>query len=76
MKQMIKSLDPVVTLKVFVDASGRPQKVQIISGVEGSFGFNEESEKAALASKFQAGSKDGRPTPGWVTITYKYPRAR
>lgn len=76
MRQMIKNLDPVVTLKVFVDATGRPQKVQIISGVDGPYGFNEESEKAALDSKFQAGTKDGRPVSGWVTITYKYPRVR
>ena len=76
MKQMIRNLDPVVTLKVFVDATGRPQKVQIIRGVEGAFGFNEASEKAALESQFQAGTKDGRPASGWVTITYKYPRAR
>lgn len=76
MKQMIRNLDPVVTLKVFVDSTGRPQKVQILNGVDGAFGFNEEAEKAALDSKFQAGSRDGRPVPGWVTITYKFPRVR
>lgn len=75
-KQMLAGRDLVVVLEVFVDATGRPQKVKFLSGVDGPYGFNEEAEKAALESRFQAGSRDGRPVSGRVNMTFRFGKAR
>nr|WP_320133643.1 energy transducer TonB [uncultured Holophaga sp.] len=67
------SLERSVTLKVYVDSMGRPQKTLVVSGVPGNYGFDESATAAALASTYQAATHDGKSVPGWVTRTYSFP---
>jgi len=61
-----------VALKVYVDANGRPLKVVILKGVEGSPGYNDSAQNAALASTFAPGSKNGKPAPGWLDMEFNF----
>jgi len=61
-----------VTVRVFVDNQGRPLKVLIDKGVEGSFGYNEAAREAALGSSYSPARKDGKPTTGWITLDYRF----
>jgi uncharacterized surface protein with fasciclin (FAS1) repeats len=61
-----------VSLKVFVDAAGHPQRVVITKGVEGSAGYNDAAQNAALASTYTPGSKDGKPASGWVDMDFDF----
>jgi TonB family protein len=63
-----------VVLKVFVDAGGKPQKVVIVKGVEGNYGFNDSAQNAALASSFTPGRKNGKPAPGWLDMEINFGR--
>jgi chemotaxis protein histidine kinase CheA len=61
-----------VTVRVFVDNQGRPLKVLVDKGVEGSFGYNEAAREAALGSTYNPAVKDGKPATGWVTLDYNF----
>ncbi len=61
-----------VTVKVFVDAQGRPQKVTIISGIDGPYGFNEAANEAASKSTYTPATRDGIPVAGTATIKYDF----
>jgi hypothetical protein len=61
-----------VSLRVFVDATGKPQKVVILQGVEGNYGYNDSAQNAALASTFTPGRKNGKPTAGWLTMEINF----
>lgn len=68
----LQNADISVTVKVFIDAQGRPLKVLIEKGVEGSFGYNEAAREAALGSTYSSARKDGQPTTGWISLTYNF----
>jgi len=68
----LQNADISVTVRVFVDNQGRPLKVLIDKGVEGSFGYNEAAREAALGSSYSPARKDGKPTTGWITLDYRF----
>ena len=70
--QALQNSDINVTVKVFVDAQGRPLKVMIDKGVDGPFGYNEAAREAALASSYAPAIKDGKSATGWVTLNYNF----
>ena len=70
--QALQNSDINVTVKVFVDAQGRPLKVMIDKGVDGPYGYNEAAREAALASSYAAAVKDGKSATGWVTLNYNF----
>lgn len=59
-----------VKVKVFVDAQGKAQKVTIISGVEGAWGFNEAAIDAAERTTFTPATRDGKPVAGFINMEY------
>lgn len=61
-----------VKVKVFVDAQGRPQKVTVISGVDGAWGFNEAAHDAASRSTYTPATQDGKPVPGFTIVEYLF----
>ncbi|MDE3245383.1 MAG: energy transducer TonB, partial [Acidobacteriota bacterium] len=61
-----------VKVKVFVDAQGRPQKVTVISGVDGSWGFNEAAHDAASRSTYTPATRDGKPVAGYTIVEYVF----
>jgi hypothetical protein len=72
----LQNADIKVSLKVFVDASGRPQKVVVLKGIEGNSGYNEAAQSAALASSFAPGVKGGKPTAGWTNLEFEFGKPR
>jgi hypothetical protein len=70
----LQNTDINVTVKVFVDSQGRPLKVLIDKGVEGSFGYNESAREAALGSSYAPAMKGGKPATGWITLNYSFGR--
>jgi len=68
----LQDTDIKVSLKVFVDAAGRPLKVVILKGVEGASGYNDSAQNAALASTYAPGSKNGKPAPGWLNMEFNF----
>jgi hypothetical protein len=68
----LQNSDISVTVRVFVDAQGRPLKVLIDKGVGGSFGYDESAREAALSSTYSPAMKGGQPSSGWVNITYNF----
>jgi hypothetical protein len=65
-----------VSLKVFVDAAGRPLKVVVLKGVEGNYGYNDAAQNAALASSYAPGAANGKPTSGWLDMEYDFGKAK
>ncbi len=61
-----------VKVKVFVDAQGRPQKVTVISGVDGAWGFNEAANDAASRSTYTPATRDGKPVAGYTIVEYMF----
>ncbi|MBL0312597.1 MAG: energy transducer TonB [Holophagaceae bacterium] len=61
-----------VKVKVFVDAQGRPQKVTVISGVDGAWGFNEAAHDAASRSTYTPATRDGKPVAGYTIVEYMF----
>ena len=61
-----------VKVKVFVDAQGRPQKVTVISGVDGAWGFNEAANEAASRSTYTPATRDGVPVAGFAIVEYVF----
>ncbi|MBL0210603.1 MAG: energy transducer TonB [Holophagaceae bacterium] len=61
-----------VKVKVFVDAQGRPQKVTVISGVDGAWGFNEAAHDAASRSTYTPATRDGVPVAGFAIVEYVF----
>ncbi len=68
----LQNADINVTVRVFVDNQGRPLKVLIDKGVEGTFGYNESAREAALGSSFSPAMKGGKPATGWITLDYRF----
>ena len=61
-----------VKVKVFVDAQGRPQKVTVMSGVDGAWGFNEAAHDAASRSTYTPATQDGKPVAGFAIVEYVF----
>ncbi len=74
MPAALQNTDINVTVRVFVDNQGRPLKVLIDKGVEGSFGYNEAAREAALSSSYTPAMKGGKPATGWITLDYRFGR--
>ncbi len=65
-----------VTIKIFVDATGKARRVQFTENVPGTMGFDEAAEEAALASTYIPAKKNGKPVIGWLTKTYVFPKRK
>lgn len=63
-----------VTVKVFVDPTGKPRRSIIVEGVPGSYGFDEEATNAIMASTFAPKMQGGKPLAGWFTKTFVFPK--
>jgi hypothetical protein len=72
----LQQSDLKVSLKVFVDAAGRPLKVVVLKGVEGNYGYNDAAQNAALASSYAPGAANGKPTSGWLDMEYDFGKAK
>lgn len=66
------SQDRSVTVKIYVDSMGRPQKTIVVNGVAGSYGFDEAAVEAAKSSSYKPATQNGRAVPGWITKTYAF----
>lgn len=65
-----------VSVRVFVDPQGRPLKVIVDKGVEGTFGYNDAAKQAAYDSTYAPATKGGKPANGWITIEYNFGKPR
>lgn len=70
--------EPVVMrLQVFVDAQGRPQRARVVEGLTGSgLPYEEAAIQVALASTFQAATRNGKPVSSWVPMSVNFGRPR
>jgi hypothetical protein len=68
----LRSSDIKVSVKVFVDQQGRPLKVVVDKGVEGTFGYNDSAKQAAYESSYSPATKGGKPVNGWITVEYNF----
>lgn len=70
--------EPVIMkLQVFVDAQGRPQRARVVEGLTGNgLPYEEAAIQVALASTFQAATRDGKPVSSWVPMTVNFGRPR
>jgi hypothetical protein len=68
----LRQQDLKVALRVLVDAAGKPQKLMLVRGVEGNYGYNDSAQNAAMASTYVPGRKNGKPAAGWVDVTIHF----
>lgn len=61
-----------VRLRVFVDASGKPQKVNVVQSVPGPWGFDEAATDSAMRSTYAAATRDGKPVAGWMEYSVTF----
>jgi len=71
----IRNSEIRVSVRVFVDAQGRPSKVIVDKGVEG-FGYNDAAKQAAYESAYAPATKAGKPINGWITVEYNFGKPR
>ncbi|MCE1228027.1 MAG: energy transducer TonB [Firmicutes bacterium] len=65
-----------VSVRVFVDAQGRPLKVSIEKGVDGPFGFNDAAKQAAYDSAYSPATRGGKPVNGSMVVDYNFGKPR
>jgi outer membrane biosynthesis protein TonB len=67
-----------VSLKVQVDSEGVAQRVNVLRGVHGPWGFDESATHAALASTYAPATRGGIPVGGSLefTVTFQAQDAR
>lgn len=70
--------EPVIMrLLVFVDAQSRPQRARVVEGLTGNgLPYEEAAIQVALASTFQAATRDGKAVSSWVPMTINFGRPR
>jgi TonB family protein len=61
-----------VRLRVFVDASGKPQKVNVVQSVPGPWGFDEAATDSAMRSTYSPATRDGKPVAGWLEYSVTF----
>jgi hypothetical protein len=76
MPPSLRETDIKVSLKVMVDAQGRPLKVVILHGVDGPFGFNDAAQTAALASSYAPATRNGKAVTSWLNTEYHFGKIR
>ena len=72
----LRGSDINVSVKVYVDASGRPVKVLIDKGVNGVAGYNDAAKQAAFESSYSPATKGGKPINGWLTLVFNFGKPR
>jgi hypothetical protein len=65
-----------VSVKVYVDANGRPRKVAIDKGVEGATGYTDAAKQAAYDSTYSPATKGGKPVSAWLTVDFNFGKPR
>lgn len=71
-----RNMDVSVVLQVQVDAQGQIQDVQVRSGIEGPWGYNEAAISAIRSSTFAPAQRGGQPVPGTLQVNVTFPKAR
>ena len=71
-----RTMDVSVLLQVQLDAQGQVQDVQVGSGVEGPWGYNEAAIAAIRSSTFAPAQRGGHPVPGTLQVNVTFPKAR
>ncbi|MBX3727508.1 MAG: energy transducer TonB, partial [Xanthomonadales bacterium] len=56
-----------VTLRIYVDAEGNPERVEMQRS-SGSRLLDQEAMRAVRGWKFRPAMQSGRPAPGWVIV--------
>ena len=59
-----------VTVRIHVDASGRPTGEVILDPPTPDRGFNREIEERVRRMEYRPASRNGRPVEGWAEITF------
>lgn len=72
----LRDSDIRVSVKVHVNAQGRPSKVILDKGVDGAFGYNDAAKQAAYESTYTPATRGGKPINGWVTVEFNFGRAK
>lgn len=65
-----------VSVKVYVDAQGRPLKASVDRGIDGNFPYNDAAKDAAYKSNYAPATKGGKPVNAWLTVEYNFGRPR
>jgi TonB family protein len=68
----LRNSDIRVSVRVYVDAQGRPSKVVVDKGVEGAFGYNDAAKQAAYESAYAPATRGGKPINAWITVEYNF----
>ncbi len=72
-KQMIKNYRGRtfdMRVRVFVDANGNAQRVQMEKSSGVDWGLDDAAESAARASKFKPATRNGQPVAGWIVVPF------
>ena len=64
--------DQNVKLRISVSEKGNLEKATVIEGVSGNYGFDEAAVEAALKSKYNPGTRDGKPAGGTMEVAYTF----
>ncbi len=65
-----------VSVKVYVDAQGRPLKASVERGVDGNFPYNDAAKDAAYKSSYTPATRGGKPVNAWLTVEYNFGRPK
>jgi len=68
---MRRGEEGTVTLRVYVNASGDPERVEMQRS-SGSRFLDQAAQRAVRTWKFRPGMKDGRPVGGWVIVPIQF----
>ncbi len=72
----LRGSDIHVSVKVYVDASGRPVKVVIDKGVDSAVGYNDAAKQAAYESAYAPATRGGKAVNAWLTVDYNFGKPR
>ncbi|MFB9067608.1 energy transducer TonB [Pseudofulvimonas gallinarii] len=68
---MRRGEEGTVTLRVYVDVNGDPERVEMQRS-SGSRFLDQAAQRAVRTWKFRPGTKDGRPVGGWVVVPIQF----
>jgi TonB family protein len=61
-----------VTIRILVSEAGNLDKVVVIRGVSGGWGFDEAAVEAAVHSKYVAATRNGKPVSGTLDVAFVF----
>jgi len=72
----LRNSDIHVSVRVWVDTNGRPQKVIVDKGVTGAAGYNDAAKQAAFESAYNPATKGGKPVNSWLIVDYNFGKVK